>query len=68
MVSEYWQVRDDVAPYEVPSGVSLRVNPNYEVIHKLLWSYAQAVDKILVGVYSYAQAKSYIRVRNVDKY
>ena len=35
---------------------------------KLYTSYTQAVDKVLLGVYSYAQAKSYIRVEIVDKY
>jgi hypothetical protein len=57
-------VRGDV----VPSGVSLRVNPNYEVMHKLYTGCQRSVDKVLAGVYSYTQAKSYIRVRIVDKY
>ena len=40
---------------------------NTIVIHKIITGYSQAVDKILLGVYSYQQAKSYIRVRTVDK-
>ena len=35
---------------------------------KLYTSYTQSVDKVLAGVYSYAQVKSYIRVGIVDKY
>ena len=35
---------------------------------KLSTGYSQGVDKVLAGVYSYAQAKSYIRVKIVDKY
>ena len=30
---------------------------------KLYTGYTQGVDNVLVGVYSYTQAKSYIRVR-----
>ena len=35
---------------------------------KLYTSYQHPVDKVLAGVYSYAQVKSYIRPRIVDKY
>lgn len=35
---------------------------------ELYTSYTQAVDKVLAGVYSYTQVKSYIRVGIVDKY
>ena len=35
---------------------------------ELYTSYTQAVDNVLVGVYSYTQAKSYIRVEIVDNY
>ena len=40
----------------------------YKVIHKIFTGYSLSVDKILLGVYSYAQVKSYIRVTSVDKY
>ena len=65
----------DVAPYEVLPRVCtilprvcLRVNHYTNAPLKLSTRYSQAVDKILLGVYSYAQVKSYIRVRIVDKY
>ena len=41
---------------------------NTKIIHRILTSYALSVDKILLGVYSYAQVKSYIRVETVDNY
>lgn len=40
---------------------------NTKVIHKIFTGYSIAVDKILLGVYSYQQVKSYIRVETVDK-
>ncbi len=35
---------------------------------ELFTGYSHGVDKILLGVYSYQQVKSYIRVRIVDNY
>ena len=49
-------------------GYTLLYKSNTIVIHRILTSYTLSVDKILLGVYSYAQAKSYIRVATVDKY
>jgi hypothetical protein len=40
---------------------------NTKVIHKIITGYSITVDKILLGVYSYQQVKSYIRVEIVDK-
>ena len=56
-------MRDDVAPFEV----SPIYNTGLTLTIKLYTSYTQAVDNVLAGVYSYAQAKSYIRPRIVDK-
>lgn len=65
----------DVAPSEVLlrvctilPRVCLRVNHYTRVIHNLCTGCQRSVDKILLGVYSYTQAKSYIRVEIVDKY
>jgi hypothetical protein len=57
-------VRGYVAPFEV----SPIYNTGLTLTKKLYTGYTQAVDKILAGVYSYTQAKSYIRVRIVDNY
>ncbi len=57
-------VRGDVAPFEV----SPIYNTGLTLTKKLYTGYTQSVDKVLAGVYSYAQVKSYIRVRIVDKY
>ena len=68
-------MRDDVAPYEVLLRVCtilprvyLRVNHYTRVIHRLSTPCQRSVDKVLLGVYSYQQVKSYIRVEIVDKY
>lgn len=65
---------DGVAPFEVLlrvctilPRVCLRVNHYTNAPLELYTSYTQAVDKILLGVYSYAQVNSYIRVTSVDK-
>ena len=76
-------MRGDVAPSKVSYKLLLRhtytgrgiysggytLLPIYNtiVIHKIVTGYSIAVDKILLGVYSYTQVKSYIRVRTVDK-
>jgi hypothetical protein len=74
-------MRDGVAPIKVyllrytytgrgiySRGYTVLYKSNTKVIHMILTSYALSVDKILLGVYSYTQAKSYIRVETVDKY
>ena len=49
-------------------GYTVLYLSNTIVIHRLYTGCQRSVDKVLVGVYSYAQVKSYIRVRIVDNY
>lgn len=41
---------------------------NYKVIHRRSTGYSLAVHKLFLGVYSYPQVMSYIRLENVDNY